>query len=90
MPEKPAKAPLTHLGFFSTQENKVEVVATKFGERCAPAYVAATTTDDEFLIGSPAKERYPRDFLFTVTNNYQFLRADDMTPEELADAKANT
>lgn len=28
----------------------------------------------EFLVGMPAKERYPRDYLFTVTDNFQFLR----------------
>lgn len=66
------------------------MVSTKFGERNAPAYVAATATEDEYLIGSPAQERFPRDFLFTVTNNFQFLKACDMTPEEMATAKSNT
>lgn len=65
-------------------------MATKYGERCSPAFVAATTTDDEFMIGAPARERYPRDFLFTVTNNFQLLNAGQLTPEQLADARSHS
>lgn len=79
-----------YISLFHFQDSRVDVVSTKFGERNAPAFVAATTTEDEYLIGSPARERFPRDFLFTVTNNFQFLRAGDMSPEELALAKENT
>lgn len=67
----------------------MDVVATKYGERCSPAYVAATTTEDEFMIGAPAKERYPRDFLFTVTNNFQLLNAAELSAEQLAEARSH-
>lgn len=65
-------------------------MATKYGERCSPAFVAATTTDDEFMIGAPARERYPRDFLFTVTNNFQLLNVNQLTDEQLADARSHS
>lgn len=65
------------------------MVADKYGERCAPAFVAATTTDDEFMIGAPAKERYPRDFLFTVTNNFQLLNAAELNAAQLSEARAH-
>lgn len=41
------------------------------------------------MIGAPAKERYPRDFLFTVTNNFQLLNAAELTAAQLSEARAH-
>lgn len=42
------------------------------------------------MVGAPARERYPRDFLFTVTNNFQLLNAGQLSAEQLADARSHS
>lgn len=71
---------LFHLQFDFVQEEKSEIVASKFGDRSSYACIAATN-ETEFSIGLPAKQGIARNGTLTVVNNFQFLNAD-LTSEQ--------
>lgn len=68
----------------SLQEEKAEIVASKFGDRSSYACIAATQ-ESEFCVGLPAKQGIARNGTLTVVNNFQFLSAD-LTPEQIDEA----
>ena len=70
------------------QEEKIEIVASKFGDRSSYACLAAAA-DNEFVIGLPAKQGIARNESLTVVNNFQFLN-EDLTGNELATAISQT
>lgn len=66
------------------QDGKVEIVASKFGDRVSHACLAAVD-DVEFNIGLPAKQGIARNESLTVVNNFQFLN-EDLTEDEIQEA----
>lgn len=70
------------------QEEKPEIVASKFGDRSSYACIAATNAT-EFCVGLPAKQGIARNGTLTVVNNFQFLNAD-LTDEQIEQAISKT
>lgn len=70
------------------QEDKAEIVASKFGDRSSYACIAATSSD-EFCVGLPAKQGIARNGTLTVVNNFQFLNKD-LTTEQIDQAISKT
>lgn len=74
----------TRILSFSKQEEKVEIVASKFGDRVSHACLAAVD-HEEYNIGLPAKQGIARNESLTVVNNFQFLN-EDLAENEIQEA----
>lgn len=65
----------------------MDIVASKFGDRCSYA-VVSVADDTELVIGLPAKQGLVRNGTSSVVNNFQFLN-EDLTAEEFKEATNN-
>lgn len=69
------------------QEGKIDIVASKFGDRISYAVVSAAD-EDELIVGLPAKQGLVRNGPASVVNNFQFLN-ENLTDEEFEECCKN-